>query len=88
VLNGMHQPAVLLVDDDELVRNATERLLTSWNVTVKACSTGEEAIQILQRRNKTRRWRALLDYRFTDLDNSILLAECIRHMGADDVVMF
>jgi hypothetical protein len=41
---SMQELAVLLVDDDELVRNATERLLTSWNVTVQACSTGAEAI--------------------------------------------
>jgi signal transduction histidine kinase len=84
---GMQRLAVLLVDDDELVRNATERLLVSWNVTVKACSTSDEAIHILQQRDTTRRWRALIDYRLV-ADNGILLAERIRRAGGDDVVIF
>ena len=84
----MQQITVLFVDDDPLVRNATVRLLTSWDVTVLACSTGEEALAILDRRDRSRRWRALLDYRLADSDNGILLAERIRQAGGHDIVIF
>jgi len=84
----MRQIGVLFVDDDPLVRNATVRLLRSWDVTVLACGTGEEALAVLGRRDRSRRWRALLDYRLAAPDNGILLAERIRQAGGDDIVMF
>jgi len=84
----MQKIAVLFVDDDPLVRNATVRLLTSWNVMVLACSNGDEALAMLGRRDRSRRWRALLDYRLADPDNGIRLAERIRQAEGDDIVMF
>jgi signal transduction histidine kinase/CheY-like chemotaxis protein len=84
----MQRIAVLFVDDDPLVRNATVRLLTSWNVMVLACRNGDEALALLGRRDRSRRWRALLDYRLADPDNGIRLAERIRQAEGDDIVMF
>jgi len=84
----MQKIAVLFVDDDPLVRNATVRLLTSWNVMVLACRNGDEALALLGGRDRSRRWRALLDYRLADPDNGIRLAERIRQAEGDDIVMF
>lgn len=84
----IQQLAVLFVEDDPLVRNATQRLLTTWNVAVRACSNSDEALAILDRRDRSRRWRALLDYRLADADNGILLAERIRHACGDDIAIF
>src|SRR3954465_327543 len=86
--NDIQQLAVLFVDDDQLVRNATLRLLTSWNVAVQACSSGDEALAILNQRDKSRRWRVLLDYRLADADNGILLAERIRLACGDNITFF
>lgn len=66
------------MDDDPLVRDATVRLLASWSVTVFACSNGDEALQFLNRRDMSRRWLALLDYRLAVPDDGIRLAERIR----------
>jgi CheY-like chemotaxis protein len=73
---------------DPLVRNAAVRLLTSWNVTVQACSNRDGALAILERRDRSRRWRALLDYRLADQDNGILLAERIKQLCGDEVAIF
>ena len=84
----MDKVAVLFVDDDHLVRNATVRLLTSWDVMVLACSSGDEALAMLGQRDRSRRWRALLDYRLTDQDNGIRLAERIRQAEGDEIDIF
>lgn len=84
----MQRIAVLFVDDDPLVRNATVRLLTSWDVMVLACQNGDEALALFGRRDRSRRWRVLLDYRLAGPDNGIRLAERIRQAEGDDIVMF
>jgi hypothetical protein len=42
----------------------------------------------LERRDRSRRWRALLDYRLADQDNGILLAERIKQLRGDEVAIF
>lgn len=84
----MQKIAVLVVDDDLLVRDATVKLLTSWNVVVLACSNGDEALAMLRQRDRSRRWRALLDYRLADQDDGVRLAERIRQVEGDDIDIF
>jgi CheY-like chemotaxis protein len=80
--------AVLSVDDDQLVRNATLRLLTSWNVSVQACSTGDEALALMKTRDRSRRWKVLLDYRLANSDNGLVLAKRIKGACGGDLTIF
>lgn len=56
---------VLVLDDDHLVRDATARLLRSWQVDFKLCARPEELIAALEA-TPGRRWCLLLDYRLED----------------------
>ena len=54
---------------------------------VVACCNGDEALALLGQRARSRRWRALLDYRLADPENGIRLAERIRQAEGDDIVI-
>ena len=54
---------VLVVDDDPLVRDSLQRLLSSWGYSCSACSSGQEACAAVARERATIEWRALIDWR-------------------------
>jgi CheY-like chemotaxis protein len=43
------QPLVLVIDDEEEVRDGLERLLRGWGYRVAACPDGAEALEFLHR---------------------------------------
>ena len=65
---------VLFVEDDELVRDATAKLLSPWGVRAEICASREEAFAHLSRRRSGEDWRVLLDQRLADGDSGIEIA--------------
>jgi signal transduction histidine kinase/CheY-like chemotaxis protein len=73
---------VVVIDDDPLVRDAVERMITSWGLRVETCRNGDEAMATLERRDATIRWQALIDYRLSGGENGLDVADrIIRHFG-------
>lgn len=56
---------ILIVDDEENIQDGLTRLLSSWGCTAIAAATGNEAIQILQKKNFIPDL-ILVDYRLRD----------------------
>jgi CheY-like chemotaxis protein len=75
------QIAIGLLCADPLVRNSVER-------DSAGLQHRDGALAILERRDRSRRWRALLDYRLADQDNGILIAERIKQLCGDEVAIF
>lgn len=71
---GLH---VLLVEDDELVRDAMLRTLYEWQVPAHACADGAVALQILLA-HPHRHWHVLVDYRLADGENGLSVVDQIR----------
>jgi CheY-like chemotaxis protein len=61
--------AVLVVDDDPLVRDAMARLIASWGLRVETCLTADQAIDILRAGDTSVRWEVFLDYRLSGSEN-------------------
>jgi two-component system, sensor histidine kinase len=80
VLTNAPRLAVVIVDDDPFVRDAMERLITSWGLRVECCCTGDQAIAILQQRDSSYRWEALLDYRLAGSENGLIVADRISRL--------
>jgi signal transduction histidine kinase len=72
--------AVLVVDDDPLVRDAMKRLIASWGLRVETCLTGDQAIHILQARDTSFRWEVLVDYRLSGSENGLMVVDRLRHI--------
>lgn len=68
---------VLLVEDDALGRDAMETMLAGWNLPVRSCATGDEALAILQA-SAHYRWHVLLDYRLAGSETGLDIANRIR----------
>jgi len=68
---------VLFVEDDGMVRDAMNRLLTDWGLQVAMCATGDEAIAILSQKID-KRWHVLLDYALADNETGFQVADRIR----------
>lgn len=71
-----HDLQVLVIEDDELVRNATARTLEEWRQPAQCCATGAQAVEILKR-GRGQPWHVLLDYRLADGENGIAVADRI-----------
>jgi signal transduction histidine kinase/CheY-like chemotaxis protein len=74
---GAGDASIVIVDDDEWVRDATRKLLATWNMEAAICATGDEALAIMRAAGPARRWRALLDYRLAGEANGLALADAI-----------
>ena len=73
---------VVVIDDDPLVRDAMQRMITSWGLRVETCLTGEQAMAALERRDSAIRWQALIDYRLSGGENGLDVADrIIRRFG-------
>jgi two-component system, sensor histidine kinase len=68
---------VVVIDDDPLVRDAMQRMITSWGLHVETCRTGDQAMATLQARDSTIRWQALIDYRLSGGENGLDVADRI-----------
>jgi len=68
---------VLFVDDDALGRDAMQRMLAAWDLPIRTCATGEEALNIL-RQAPHHRWHVLLDYRLANGENGLDIAVRLR----------
>jgi CheY-like chemotaxis protein/anti-sigma regulatory factor (Ser/Thr protein kinase) len=69
---------VLVLDDDPLVRDAMERLLTDWGLKVALCQTGAEAVAVLHASGPERTWHVLLDYRLAGDETGLEIADRVR----------
>jgi len=69
---------VLVLDDDPLVRDAMERLLTDWGRKVALCQTGAEAVAVLHASGPERTWHILLDYRLAGDETGLEIADRVR----------
>ena len=66
----MEQRAILIVDDDEIIRETLRELLESKGYTVETVGTGKEAIE----KSKSRSFNlALLDIKLPDMEGTELL---------------
>jgi signal transduction histidine kinase/CheY-like chemotaxis protein len=72
----LHGALVLVVDDDALVREAMQSLLAQWGCTVVAAGTGEEAVALLEGRDRLPD-ALLCDYRLPGAETGI---EVIRRL--------
>lgn len=70
-------PAVLLVEDDPLVRDAMERLLDDWGLEYESCADGDAALAALTA-DPGRHWHILLDYRLAGRETGLDVADRIR----------
>ena len=68
---------VLLVEDDPLVRDAMQRTLESWDMNVRVCANGAQALDILGEATPGR-WHVLLDYRLAEGETGLAVADRIR----------
>jgi signal transduction histidine kinase/CheY-like chemotaxis protein len=68
---------VVVIDDDPLVRDAMQRMIASWGLRVETCRTGDQAMAILEGRDDTIRWQALIDYRLSGGENGLAIADRI-----------
>jgi two-component system, sensor histidine kinase len=75
---GTSKVAVVVVDDDPLVRDAMERLIGSWGFRVETCRSGDQAVEILKGRDLSYRWAALIDYRLGDFENGFDVTDRVR----------
>jgi len=75
---GTSKVAVVVVDDDPLVRDAMERLIGSWGFRVETCRNGDQAIEILGTRDLSFRWAALIDYRLGGSENGFEVSDRVR----------
>jgi signal transduction histidine kinase/CheY-like chemotaxis protein len=74
----LHGALVLVVDDDALVRDAMQSLLTQWGCAVAVAATGEEAVALLEGRDRPPD-ALLCDYRLPGSETGI---EVIRRLQA------
>ncbi len=74
----LHGALVLVVDDDALVRDAMHSLLAQWGCTVAVAATGEEAVALLEGRDRPPD-ALLCDYRLPGSETGI---EVIRRLQA------
>ena len=74
----LHGALVLVVDDDALVRDAMQSLLAQWGCTVAVAATGEEAVALLEGRDRPPD-ALLCDYRLPGSETGI---EVIRRLQA------
>jgi CheY-like chemotaxis protein len=77
---------VVVIDDDPLVRDAMQRMITSWGLRVETCRTGDQAMAALEGRDSAIRWQALIDYRLSGGENGLdvadrIVARCGRSVG-------
>jgi CheY-like chemotaxis protein/anti-sigma regulatory factor (Ser/Thr protein kinase) len=72
------QACVLFVDDDALVRDAMGRMLADWDFDATLCETGSEALSWLRQSAGATRWHVLLDFRLSDEEDGLNLADRIR----------
>jgi CheY-like chemotaxis protein len=77
--------AVVVVDDDPLVRDAMKRLISSWGLHVEACSNGDQAMEILRSRDGAFRWEALIDFRLSDTEDGLAIANRIHEFFGRNV---
>jgi len=68
---------VLVVEDDALVIDAMQKMLAAWDMPMRTCATGDEALAIL-REAPHRRWHVLLDYRLASGENGLDIADRLR----------
>ncbi|MFO1321198.1 MAG: hybrid sensor histidine kinase/response regulator [Burkholderiales bacterium] len=70
-------PAVLLLEDDPVVRDAMERLLEDWGIDCRTCDDGDDALAALAA-EPDRHWHVLLDYRLAGSETGLDVADRIR----------
>jgi signal transduction histidine kinase/CheY-like chemotaxis protein len=68
----LHGALVLVVDDDSLVREAMQSLLAQWGCDVMAAATGDEAVALLEGRDRLPD-ALLCDYRLPRAETGIAL---------------
>jgi signal transduction histidine kinase len=68
---------VLLVEDDALVSDAMQKMLADWDMSMRTCATGDEALAILNA-SPRHRWHVLLDYRLAGDENGLDIADRLR----------
>jgi signal transduction histidine kinase/CheY-like chemotaxis protein len=68
---------VMVVDDDDLVRDATTRMLQKWGIRAEPCRDGAEAVAALARRADGETWHALLDQRLANGETGLALARTL-----------
>ena len=78
----LHGRAVLVVDDDEHVRDSMRLMLGKWGVHAEFCETADQALAILADGDPDRKWHVLADYRLSGHSNGLDLAmETLRLYG-------
>jgi len=71
-IDTLHGALVLVVDDDALVREAMQSLLAQWGCRVAAAATGDEAVALLEGRDRLPD-ALLCDYRLPRAETGIAL---------------
>ncbi|MBI4241196.1 MAG: sigma-54-dependent Fis family transcriptional regulator [Candidatus Rokubacteria bacterium] len=80
----MDRPRVLVIDDQEEIRNLLAEALTQWGYQAATAATGAQAIELVQGQLFD---AAFLDIRMPEMDGLELLREIKRHDSAVAVVM-
>lgn len=75
---------IVLLEDDELIRRATERLLRRFGAEVVAAASGGEALQALSARKLTPSW-VLADYWLGRQESGLGAATIIRNAAVTPV---
>lgn len=76
---------VVIVDDDPLVVDATSRLLRTWGVDHFSSIREEDIVFHLDRRDPSKSWLVLLDYRLGEHATGIDFADRIRARFGTDI---
>src|SRR5882724_7514940 len=63
------------------------RLIGSWGLRVETCRNGDQAVEILQTRDTSFRWEALIDYRLSGAENGFMVTDRVRQTFGRSVGM-
>jgi signal transduction histidine kinase/CheY-like chemotaxis protein len=76
---ALHGAYVLMIEDDDSMRDALGQLLGQWGVLVEAAASGEEALQAVARAERL--FEAIVsDFRLPDARNGLELIEEVRRI--------
>ena len=67
--------AVLIVDDDVLIRDSVGRMVSGWGFETRLCGSGDEALAFLGSDGSAKQWHVLLDYRLDSDRTGIEIAD-------------